>query len=249
MWAELSNRSPRLLEKLHRPLLRRGWGMRRRLQVLRGHYQLTGRLFHLRTLQAIYLQPGLLLGSFDSGQGKYELWLAGAGRNEKEGELGLYWRDRSDGLCLAQLSFSLLDAPGGCCLYLGGLQGPAGEAAKERVRQAGKHCHGLRPKRAVLEGLFALAAHIGATEIRAVSNRYHVCRSWRVRRAVQYDYDAFWQELGATLHPDGDFLLPLQPLRRSADEVATRKRAEHRRRQALLDHLHSQTIRLLQSNA
>lgn len=49
------------------------------------------------------------------------------------------------------------------------------------------------------------------------------------------DYDAFWASLGGE-KTDGDyFSLPLSIARKSEAEIASKKRAEYRRRYALLD--------------
>ena len=84
-----------------------------------------------------------------------------------------------------------------------------------------------------------MALRLGARQILAVSNHTHIYRSWRYRLSKRSvflaDYDAFWREMGGEPGQEGHFLLPLTTLRRPLAEIASKKRAEYRRRYALLD--------------
>jgi uncharacterized protein VirK/YbjX len=85
-------------------------------------------------------------------------------------------------------------------------------------------------------------------QIRAVSNETHIYRNIRYRRKKQgllhADYNSFWQSLGAVADASGDYILPLAIPRKPMEAIASKKRAEYRRRYELLDSLHTQTASL-----
>ena len=74
-----------------------------------------------------------------------------------------------------------------------------------------------------------------------MSNATHIYRSWRYRKKKEgkllADYDSFWLSLGGQKQDNGHFMLPLAMPRKPMEEIASKKRAEYRRRYALLDSL------------
>ncbi|VDZ83983.1 Protein of uncharacterised function (DUF535) [Kluyvera intermedia] len=54
------------------------------------------------------------------------------------------------------------------------------------------------------------------------------------------DYNSFWESLSATVDGEGDYVLPLALGRKTMEEIASKKRAEYRRRYTLLDALQQQ---------
>jgi uncharacterized protein VirK/YbjX len=226
---KIARLKPRMLEKPFRPLLTSELGIRNRITVLEQHYNAMSELFNEDALTAIYFGDGLRLTTSDERAG-YSLWIKHSSRNEKEGELGLYWVYERANFAVAQLSFSILRSLTGYRIFIGGLQGPSATNAKQLIKTATKDCDGLRPKNAVVEGLYAVAAGLGATRIAAVSNAHHVNRHWRIHCAFEADYDSFWRELGATAQKNGNFNLPTAINHRDMESVPSRKRAEFRRR-------------------
>lgn len=57
------------------------------------------------------------------------------------------------------------------------------------------------------------------------------------------DYDAFWSSLGGEMTDAGYYALPLTIARKSEADIASKKRAEYRRRYALLDSVVEQVPR------
>ncbi len=53
---------------------------------------------------------------------------------------------------------------------------------------------------------------------------------------------SFWLSLGGEARADDLFTLPLQMERKALEEIASKKRAEYRRRYALLDALNTQVL-------
>ncbi len=75
----------------------------------------------------------------------------------------------------------------------------------------------------------------------AVGNATHIYQNWRYQSKkkdkLHADYDQFWLSMGAKPLDSGYFLLPERIARKPIEEIASKKRAEYRRRYQLLDEL------------
>ena len=132
---------------------------------------------------------------------------------------------------------------GGPPALLSGI-GQASGVEHDQIQLATKACHGLFPKRLLLEAVCLLAKRFAASQIVAVSNETHIYRSWRYAKKkkdkLHADYDSFWESLGGYKDVQGIYHMPLQVARKSLDEIASKKRAEYRRRYELLDSMAAQ---------
>lgn len=244
---ELIHHDKRLIEKLHRPYLNRNNNVAERHLLLVNHYELLQKYFNAHQIRQIYFGQGIRLATSDTKAGtSYELWLRDAGGNDKEGELGLYWVDTQTHVTLAQLSFSLVIKDELPHLYIGGLQGIFDLQARDWIRTATRRCDGLRPKRAVMEGLFSLAKFINAKGILAVSDSHHVNQSIRIQRTIHASYDKFWEEFDAVKCDAGNYHLPLVAKQRCLNQIESKKRGEYQRRHERLDSLYTETLASLQ---
>ena len=97
-----------------------------------------------------------------------------------------------------------------------------------------------------MDALLTLATPLSVEHIRAVSNETHIYQSLRYRRKkrdkLHADYNSFWESLSATVDSKGDYVLPLVLPRKTMEEIASKKRAEYRRRYELLDALQQQIL-------
>lgn len=59
------------------------------------------------------------------------------------------------------------------------------------------------------------------------------------------DYDSFWESLSGERTAEGTFRLPMLIARKTMEEIASKKRAEYRRRYDLLDSLQNQMRQIL----
>jgi uncharacterized protein VirK/YbjX len=226
--------------RLHRPwLMASGMGRSQVLDAIFFHYQQMDHTLPREAMQD-YLSPlGWTLAWLEGKDGaSYRLALSADCDLDKEGEATLALYDSQD-IALAQLTFTLCRWEGITTLFIGGLQGARARLGHGHIQKATRQCHGLFPKRLVLEAARQVALRLGARQILAVSNHTHIYRSWRYRLSKRSvflaDYDAFWREMGGEPGQEGHFLLPLTTLRRPLAEIASKKRAEYRRRYALLD--------------
>ena len=170
-------------------------------------------------------KPLRLVLSFDPGQ-------------RKEGLLSvvLYW----DTAALYQMIFWLAkDTEGAWALWIGAMQGPNADGAKDVIKKLTKACHGFRTKNLILYATQAAGRAMGVDRIYAVTNEgYYANNHVRLDRKLKTNFSDFWQEAGGQRTEDPRFdELPLTERRKTMEEVPTRKRAVYRRRFALMDEI------------
>ncbi|MNZ11465.1 D-inositol-3-phosphate glycosyltransferase [compost metagenome] len=161
---------------------------------------------------------------------------------KREGELVLNVF-QSD-LRVASIAFTLSRTSDGLCLFIGAVQGIHKGIDSERslsiYRDLTKDFEGLRPRSFLIEAIKCVARTLGATRIYAVGDAYrhhrHPYFGAEKAQDLAANYDVIWLENGATPSAREDFFnIPLAQSMRAADDIAAKKRAMYRRRQALLD--------------
>ncbi|EHG7612556.1 VirK/YbjX family protein [Citrobacter sedlakii] len=240
-WPELDTlltRQPRLPIRLHRPYMAVNIKRHTALNALCTHYEMMRNLL-TREQQIGYLSHyGLGLAQITAkDDAPFQLDLVSLVSLDKEGESTVVIRDAQKRI-LAEITFTFCYLNGKRTLFIGGLQGAANDVPHEVIQQATKACYGLFPKRIVMEALCQFARVAQVEQILAVSNAVHVYRSWRYmdkKTQMHADYDAFWSSLGGEMTDAGYYALPLTIARKSEADIASKKRAEYRRRYALLD--------------
>ena len=182
----------------------------------------------------------------------YTVNASSAHKAEREGESTLWLRDDENTL-LASLTFTVAHSAGQRVLVIGGLQGPRRGVTRDVIKQATRACHGLFPKRVLMEVIFQLVAQSNIRAIYAVSDEGHVFRALRYRlskgRHFHASYDEFWQSIDGQPESPWRWRLPLCLERKSLESIASKKRAEYRRRFQLLDQLTEQVAILTQRHA
>ncbi|WP_426347381.1 VirK/YbjX family protein [Cronobacter universalis] len=240
----LLHAQPGLPCRLHRPWLSVNVSRKAALAALEYHYQHIVRLLPNALMQGHLMRQGVTLATLTGkNDAQYCLDLAAVADLDKEGETTVIFRDVA-GIVLAEMTFTLCEADGEPVLFIGGLQGAKAWVEHDQIQLATKACHGLFPKRLVLEAVCLLAQRFAVSQILAVSNETHIYRSWRYAKKkkdkLHADYDSFWASLGGYKDVQGLYHLPLQIARKSLEEIASKKRAEYRRRYALLDSMTAQ---------
>ncbi|MBQ9364207.1 MAG: DUF535 domain-containing protein [Schwartzia sp.] len=124
-------------------------------------------------------------------------------------------------------------------MYIGAMQGPNMDDAKDAVKKVTKACHAYRTKNLILYSAQAVARSLRLTRIYAVTNEgYYANNHVRADRKLKTDFSSFWIEAGGSKTSDERFdELPLIEPRKTMDEVPTRKRNVYRKRFALLDEI------------
>lgn len=245
-WPELNTlltRQPRLPIRLHRPYMAVKMKRSIALNALCSHYKILGDLFTHEQQISYLSEKGLCLAKFEAKDGaQFQLDLVSMVSLDKEGESTIAIRD-SQMRILAEITFTYCQLNNKSTLFIGGLQGAASDLPHEIIRKATKDCYGLFPKRVVIEAICQFAQFLNVEQILAVGNEAHVYRCWRYmdkKTQMHADYDEFWSSLGGNKISGNYFTLPLAIARKSEADIASKKRAEYRRRYQLLDSIHSQ---------
>lgn len=124
-------------------------------------------------------------------------------------------------------------------MWIGAMQGPNVDDAKDLVKRITKKCHAYRTKNLILYAAQAVARSLGVTKIFAVTNEgYYANNHVRRDRKLKTSFSDFWAEAGGIPTDDARFYeLPLVETRKTVEEIPSHKRAQYRRRFALLDEL------------
>lgn len=227
------------------PYISKCWSVRERLDAVASHYQVVTAQF-----------PSLLLLGRDEQRTLCDLSASSPGCTlvldrpiwfKREGELvlNLFQGD----LRVASLAFTLQRTAAGLYLFIGAVQGIHKGIDSERslaiYRDLTKDFEGLRPRSLLLEALKCMARAMGAERLYAVGDAYrhhrHPYFGAEKSQDLAANYDAIWLEHGAEPSEREDFFsLPLAAAQRAAEDIAPKKRAMYRRRQALLEALFAQ---------
>lgn len=241
---------PGLPCRLHRPWLSTHMSPQQTIDALCYHYRLMlDKLPDNITSHYLSAHGALLTTIEGKDEQRYRIYLGADAMLDKEGEATLTFRDEKDTV-LAELTFTLCQYNGVDTFFIGGLQGAKADVPHQLIQVATKACHGLFPKRLVVDALLTLGEQLSVKHVRAVSNETHIYRSLRYRRKkrdkLHADYNSFWESLSATVDAEGDYVLPLALPRKTMEEIASKKRAEYRRRYELLDALQQQIAATIQ---
>ncbi|EOD2803186.1 VirK/YbjX family protein [Klebsiella aerogenes] len=240
------NVQPGLPCRLHRPWLSVNCSQQQILDALNFHYQAMSEQLTPLALNGYLSRAGTLLATISGKDDRqFRIVLRAEPNLDKEGEATLSFVTEED-IVLAELTFTLCQLEGKRVMWIGGLQGAKANVSHQLIQDATKACHGLFPKRLLVEAAMSMGQSFSVERLQAVSNTTHIYRSIRYRKKKQgllhADYDSFWQSLGAHPLASGDFQLPLVMPRKPMEEIASKKRAEYRRRYALLDSLQQQSV-------
>ena len=195
---------------------------------------------HLEGTWALDLYRGksmLLWQSQDDGE-PMELRLSYHPGQRKEGLLSVVLYLGSD--ALYQMMFWIAkDKQGEWSMWLGAMQGPNMENARDVIKKVTKRCHAYRTKNLILHVTQEIAKAFKLNHIYAVSNYgYYANNHVRVDRKLKTNFSQFWEESGGTPCEDKRFYaLPLTEYRKTMEEIPARKRANYRKRFALLDEI------------
>lgn len=235
-----------LPEKLHRPILRSDYPAQRRVEILIDHYTLAEQLLERTLHEQALLNGGATLAQIAIDQDtQYLFKLEYLGFPSKEGELAITMFKIGAKPRLARISFSLLRDGNDHQLFIGGLQGSDRADARSIVNQASKDCHGLAPRRMLIEAALAFAKVLGSKTVLAVSDKF---QPFKHKQDKFFSYDNCWSELGGNLNLNGDFELPMQPVHKDYADTPRKRRAKYRRQHTILQAIDQQVQGVLSGN-
>lgn len=243
----LLNAQITLPSKPHRHYLVLGLSARQRATAIVDHYRYIDTLPDPHLARAFTSTDEVeLLKLAGKGETHFTLLASCAHKADREGETTLWLRDDSDRL-LASMTFSIMRDNNQWRLMVGGLQGPRRQVSHDVIKDATRNCHGLFPKRLLMEFVWQLAARTAIDSICGVSNNGHVFQALRYRyskgRQFHASYDEFWESQGGIRESKRFWQLPAMPERKLLENIPSKKRAEYRRRFELLDSIAEQIIK------
>lgn len=242
----LAEQRPELALRPLRSYLRRGLPASRRAECLRAHFEWVAAHLPRAAIDRLYADEFVAL--LAPGRSPVEglgLSLSIAGAQGREGELALHleWH----GQRAMSIAFSVLDAacvldaaeaplPPGPRIVIGSLQGARG--ADEALRALSAAAQRLRPSALLVIAAQAVTQAWTLQPPLGVAAASHAYAGYASRsRSVALDYDAAWRDAGAGRAGRHYWALPARPLLRPDAEVESRRRAQHRRRNALREQL------------
>lgn len=232
-----------LPSKCHRQYLTLGLNAANRSNAIVSHYDwLDSQLSKPAAIALTATTPQQILHFKGKDDADFYVYASGAHKAEREGESTLWFYDGNNAL-LASVTFSVTSEKGKRALVIGGLQGPRKNVSHDVIKVATKACFGIFPKRMLLETLWQMCISTGISEIYGVSDNGHVFRALRYRfskgRHFHASYDEFWSSIEGERSDKFRWRLPMQLARKPLEEIASKKRAEYRRRFQLLDEVQS----------
>lgn len=208
-----------------------------RANIVKNHLDYLAGMLKPEILKELYQEKNLTIwdgGEIDGQHFRAVLYYEAGQR--KEGMMSVVLR--LDNKPLYQIIFWIApDKKESWSMWIGAMQGPNMDDAKEVVKKITNSCHRYRTKNLILYIAQAVARNLGLQKIYAVTNYgYYANNHVRTDRKLKTSFSDFWTEAGGHSTDDERFdELPLVEPRKTMEEVPTRKRAVYRRRFELLD--------------
>jgi uncharacterized protein VirK/YbjX len=234
-------RQPLLCTKIQHDYVMSGIGTAGRLALASGHFETYLRRVPRALTATIYVGSGLRLATIDTGAGRYELRLLHLPHCWQEGEvsIGLF----EDSALIGCVTFILGEAQAfsaslphtESALMIGGIQGLQDGDGQCVFRRATKAMHGLRPFSLLVHAARVVARSLGAARLLAVADAAHALRYKRGKGRIRLSYDAIWLDHGACATGKRAFELGLATAQKDLAAIPSQKRAQYRRRYAMME--------------
>lgn len=229
---------PFVYEQPTRAFFYAGSTMDERTELLFDHFKFMEKKFKQNIILDIYAEKEILLYSKVFESDKLDFIFRFYPGLRKEGLLSLCLKLNDTDLY--QVVFWLgEDDKNNESLFIGAMQGPNGNDAKDIVKRATKLCYGYRTKNLSIYLTQVFSRSMGLQKIYAVTNAgYYANNHIRLDRKLKTSFSDFWKEIDGKPTDDVRFFeLPLVEERKSYEEIPTRKRAVYRRRFEFLDEI------------
>lgn len=234
--ARVAEEYPFVYEQPTRAFFYRNSTFDERVELLEQHMRFIQMRFKKEVFLGLYNRQAYPLweSKNESGHLCFELWYNPGQR--KEGILSIVLR--LDEYYLYQMMIWIApNKDGEWSLWIGAMQGPNMTNAKDVIRKVTRRCHSYRTKNFILHVTQEVAKALGMKHIYAVTNYgYYANTHMRMEKKLKTSFSDFWEESGG--HPCEDkrfYELPMTEVRKTMEEIPTRKRNYYRKRYALLD--------------
>jgi uncharacterized protein VirK/YbjX len=224
------------------PYLNNAWTVEDRLDRIARHYE----LLVSSSPKLLVVDKGNPLDLFDLSKysNKCKIVIDQAPWFKREGELvlNLFRED----LRVASIAFIFGVHEGAPSIFIGAIQGIHSGVSSEQslliYKNLTKDFEGLRPRSLLLDILRTLGITVGMTRLFAISdeNRHHRHKYFGAAglSKLATTYDQIWIEHGGVPSSvPGFFEIPLHAVRRTPDEIPSKKRSMYKRRYEILDEI------------
>lgn len=233
LW-DLARSHPRFGLKIFRPYLSRHMNCAARVEILMQHYDLTWRAGFANFVTKIAVQPKTLCEFSGKSGTVFQIEISAPDLDNREGEFFLHLI--SDKVSVYRAAFSFFTMDGVPYVKIGCVQGLRADDGAAFVRFATREFHGCRPKNLLVSVVRDIGDYFGCTDMIGIGNGNRVLAYGGRHEKKSPDYDQTWEEMSATRREDGDFQLPCTGiLKTSFDAIPSKKRAEAKRKMALLE--------------
>jgi uncharacterized protein len=239
LW-DLVKSHPKLGIKIFRPYQSNHLDCSGRVNALIEHYQVLLPAGLGKFILQTAIHPKTLCEFSGKSGAMYQLEISGGNMDNREGELVLWLK--SNQVSLYRAAFSFFTQDGDIYIKIGCVQGVRADDGGAHVRFTTRNLYGCRPKNLMISVIRDMGNYFGCTGMVGIGNANRVIANNRDMGPAP-DYDQTWEELGAIQAEDGDFHLPCTGILKSNfDDIASKKRSEAKKKNALLDAIFS-TVR------
>ena len=230
--SHLARQHPKILHKIYRPYLDARLSCANRVDMLIAHYDWMFQAGLAEWVAQAATTP-VPVAEFAGKNGAcFTLHLTAISDGHREGELMLKLLHERN--CVYSSSFVLVNSHSTPSIAIGSLQGLRALDGAQVIKSVTRELHGCRPKKLMAAAVRTVGECLGCTNMLLISNRNLVTVNGRRASRISSNYDATWQEMGALRGQDGNFHLQCNAVQDNVTAVASNKRAEARRRNALL---------------
>jgi len=233
------------LRSISRPYVHAGWSVPERIYAVQNHYDILTQENFIKFQFSPEQYWDCVRKEFDSGTLVIKIDKVNWMRPEGELVLSIFW-----GIHRAYaLAFSLQSSATGRVFRVGALQGWQNEAAKDLYAELTTCMHGLRPRDLMVNLAKILANSLDCETVWGISDDCHHTNIRGNADKKHSAYDGIWRENGGILNEQGFFVLPAAVRKKALTDIASKKRAQYRRRYELLDELQIQMTAAFESDS
>jgi uncharacterized protein len=232
LW-DLANSNPKFGIKIFRPYQSNHLDCSGRVNALIQHYKVLLPAGLGNFILQTAINPKTVCEFSGKSGAIYQLEISGGNMDNREGELVLWLK--SNEVSLYRAAFSFFTQGGDTYIKIGCVQGVRADDGGAHVRFTTRNLYGCRPKNLMISVIRDLGNYFGCKGMVGIGNANRVIANNDVQ-APAPDYDQTWEELGATKAADGDFHLSCTGILKSNfDDIASKKRSEAKKKNALLE--------------
>ena len=234
-----------ILQYPHKPFFDQNRTPIEKARLLRSSYELSRAFFGDSLFHRVMAGERIELAKFRTKHGEaLRIVLSQEARFLREGTLSLSLVKEDEVILSVAYTCSLLDAER---VALVGCMQAGAQDALAKIRHLTHECFGMQPRLLLIRVLKTVCSQANIHRIEAVSSANHIYMTARYRRKkrVLMDYDSLWEMAGGLRQANGNYSLPLDHRAKPIDAYPSHKRAEQRKRQALLEDVDRQVRTLL----